>query len=302
MELALTCLLCLPASAAEAPAPSPTASPGAVQTEKAPVHFFGSAAHLQATADQVTLGTQGVPLPITISGNAQRWTSGPGMANLYTQAAQASYRIDDTWQLLGQELFQQQASIQLMNFVGGFKYKPDDAFNINVTAGAGIHTLYTYQWSTYVSPQYRLPWTIDGSRRVSLEADTEFENYALGNFFQVTPKLDVDVAPWVPQMQVGYAFGDFNNTTSVTKTQYYQPQTLRGVTLTLVFNPLKRLYIVTSVLPSNRNYIAGNFVVQTTLAATVHWNIARALRLSAYAEESSYQGGSYRALGGGIAF
>jgi hypothetical protein len=265
-------------------------------------NFFGDTSHRQTTADQVSLSSQSGPLPVTISGNVQRWTSGPPLQNLYTQAAQGLYRINDQWKLLGQELYQQQGSINLLNVVGGFNYQPNDDFNINVTAGVGDHTLYTYRWSTYISPQYRLPWELYGRRRVAIEAATTFENYELGNFYQLTPKLDLDLADWLPQLQIGYAFGNFGSTGATTTTQYYQPQTVRGLTITAVAHPLQDVYIVASYLPANRNYIAGNYVVQDTVAATVHWNVAGNLRLAAYAEKSWYQGGSYRALGGGVSF
>jgi hypothetical protein len=293
------------AAAADCPAgtdPCTTPAEAPANSSAPTFNFFGNTSHLLATSDQVSLASQHGPLPITISGNVQRWTSGPSMQNLYTQSAQGLYSIDDHWKLLGQELYQQQGSINLLNLVGGFNYRANDDFNINVTAGVGDHTLYTYRWSTYISPQYRLPVEVYGQRRLSIEAATTFENYALGNFYQLTPKLDMDLGDWLPQLQIGYAFGNFGNTTATTRTQYYQPQTVRGLTITAVAHPLEQVYIVASWLPANRNYIAGNYVVQDTIAATVHWNVAGNFRLAAYAEKSWYQGGSYRALGGGISF
>jgi hypothetical protein len=279
---------------------SATATSPADEAASEPIHFFGDTSHLQATSDQVSLASQPGPLPISISGNIQSWTSGPPLSDLYTEAAQGFYRINENWKILGQQLYQQQGSITLANFVGGFNYKPNDDISLNVTAGVGVHTLYTYQWSTYISPQYVLPWTISGKKRIALEADTTFENYIRGNFSQVTPKLDLDLASWLPQLQIGYAFGNFENTTSISTTQYYQPQTIRGVTLTAVLHPLAQVYIVASYLPANRNYIAGSYVSQNSFGGTIHWNLNSALRLSAYGEDTWYQGGSDRALGGGI--
>jgi hypothetical protein len=296
---------CVPATAAEAGCATTASCPAsatsvAADDASAPIHFFGDTSHLQATSDQVSLASQPGPLPISVSGNIQSWTSGPPLSDLYTEAAQGFYRIDENWKILGQQLYQQQGSITLANFVGGFNYKPNDDISLNVTAGIGVHTLYTYQWSTYISPQYVLPWSLGGKKRVALEADTTFENYVRGNFSQVTPKLDLDLATWLPQLQIGYAFGNFENTTSISATQYYQPQTIRGVTLTAVLHPLDRVYIVASYLPANRNYIAGSYVRQNSFGGTIHWNLNAALRLSAYGEDTWYQGGSDRALGGGL--
>ncbi len=279
---------------------SATATSAAGDDASEPIHFFGDTSHLQATSDQVSSASQPGPLPISISGNIQSWTSGPALSDLYTEAAQGFYRINESWKILGQELYQQQGSITLANFVGGFNYKPNDDISLNVTAGVGVHALYTYQWSTYISPQYVLPWSFEGKKRVALEADTTFENYVRGNFSQVMPKLDLDVAAWLPQLQIGYAFGNFENITPISATQYYQPQTIRGVTLIAVLHPLDQVYIVASYLPANRNYTAGSYVRQNSFGGTIHWNLNAALRLSAYGEDTWYQGGSDRALGGGI--
>src|SRR6187402_2556897 len=93
-------------------------------------HFFGDTQHLQAVADQVSLSTQTGPLPFTLSGNVQSWTSGPKLSDLYTQTAQASFAINSQWKLLGQQLYQQQASVSLWNFVGGVNYSPTDDLSI----------------------------------------------------------------------------------------------------------------------------------------------------------------------------
>ncbi|GAB0120139.1 hypothetical protein Acid7E03_42110 [Acidisoma sp. 7E03] len=246
--------------------------------------------------------TQTGPLPITVSGNVQSWTSGPPLENLYTESAQASFKIDKAWTILGQQLYQQQGSITLANLVGGVNVKPSQDLSINMLAGAGIHTRYTYQWSLFLSPQLRLPWMVSGQRRIALEADSTFEHYELGHFVQVTPKIDVKIASWFPQLQVGYAFGRFDNDGTVSSTQYYQPQALRGATVTAVFRPAESVYIVASLLPANRNYIAGTHVVQSTIGGTIHWNIADWLRLSFYGDDTWYSGGSDRALGGGLGF
>lgn len=266
------------------------------------MHFFGDTRHLQATADQVGLATQTGPLPITLSGNVQTWTSGPPLGDLYTEIAQASFKLNDSWTLLGQQLYQQQGSVTLANIVGGVNVKPTPDLSLNVLVGAGIHTLYTYQWSTFVSPQYRLPWTFGGQQRVALEADGTFEHYQLGQFSQITPKIDLRIAAWLPQVQLGYAFGSFNNDGPSSSTQYYQPQALRGVTLTTVFHPCDKVYVVLSILPANENYIAGSHVTQNTVGGTFHWNVSNWLRLSFYGEDTWYDGGSDRALGGGLSF
>ena len=279
---------------------SPTTN--TVASDDLSLHFFGNTTHLQATSDQVGLATQTGPLPISISGNVQSWTSGSPLRDLYTESAQGFYQLNQNWRILGQQLYQQQGSITLSNFVGGVNFRPKNDLSFNVTVGAGVHTLYTYQWSAYLSPQYRLPWTVCGRKPVALELDTTFENYVLGNFSQATPKIDLDLTSWLPQLQIGYAFGDFDNTTSVHPTQYYQPQAIRGVTFTAVAHPLDQMYVVVSYLPANRNYIAGSYVTQNTFGGTVHWNLTAGFRLSFYGEDSWYEGGSDRALGGGVSF
>jgi hypothetical protein len=242
------------------------------------------------------------PLPISVSGNVQSWTSGPPLGDLYTESAQGFYQLNQNWKILGQQLYQQQGSITLSNFVGGANFRPNNDLSLNATAGAGVHTLYTYQWSVYVSPQYRLPWTICGKKPVALEIDAAFENYVLGKFFQATPKVDLDLISRLPHLQIGYALGDFDNTTSVHATQYYQPQAIRGVTITAVAHPLDRMYVVVSYLPANRNYIAGSYVTQNNFGGTVHWNLRAGVRFSFYGEDSWYRNGSDRALGGGVSF
>jgi hypothetical protein len=263
-------------------------------------HFFGNTRHLQAAADQGGLGTQTGPLPLTLSGNVQSWTAGPPMADLYTEAAQATYRIDDTWKLLGQQLYQQQSSISLWNFVGGVGYSPTENFSLNAMVGVGIHTQYTYQWAAYVSPQYTLPVLINGEKRVAFGANFTYEKYELGTFSQITPRVSLNVASWLPQVQIGYAFGEFDNTTPVTRTQYYQPQAVSGLNVTAVLHPFDSIFAVLTFLPENRNYIAGNYVRQSTVGATLHANLSPSFRASAFYQDTWYAGGRDHAIGGGI--
>jgi len=263
-------------------------------------HFFGDTRYLQAMGDQVSLGTQKGPLPFTLSGNVQTWTSGPPQGELYTEVLQASYSIDSEWKLLGQQLYQQQDQITLWNFVGGFNYKPDDALSVNAMVGAGVNTLYTYQWTAYVSPQYTVPWTLGGQKRIAIEADFTYESYELGDFYQVRPKVSVNVASWLPQLQLGYAYGEFENSTSVTRTQYYQPQPVRGFNLTAVLKPFDSTYLVLSYLPDNLNYIAGSYSSQSTIGATMHLNLTDTFRASLFYQDTWYDGGSDMAFGGGI--
>ncbi|QIB35951.1 hypothetical protein G3A50_21235 [Ancylobacter pratisalsi] len=267
-------------------------------------HFFGNTRHLQAAADQVGLSTQTGPLPFTLSGNVQSWTSGPPLADLYTEAAQATYRIDDTWKLLGQQLYQEQSSISLWNFVGGVGYSPTEDFSLNAMVGVGIHTQYTYQWAAYVSPQYTLPVEINGEKWVAFGANFTFEDYELGSFSQVTPRVSLKIASWLPQLQIGYAFGEFDETTEVTQTQYYQPQAVSGLNVTAVLHPFDSIYAVLTYLPENRNYIAGNYVTQNTIGAALHVNLSPSFRASAFYQDTWYAGGSDYAIGGGgsIAF
>lgn len=62
------------------------------------------------SADQVGLATQTGPLPISISGNVQSWTSGSPLRDLYTESAQGFYQLNQNWRILGQQLYQQQGS------------------------------------------------------------------------------------------------------------------------------------------------------------------------------------------------
>jgi hypothetical protein len=103
-----------------------SATKNTVASDDLPVHFFGDTTHLQATSDQVGLEAQTGPLPISVSGNVQSWTSGPPLSDLYTESAQALYHINQNWKILGQQLYQQQGSIALSNFVGGFNYRPNN--------------------------------------------------------------------------------------------------------------------------------------------------------------------------------
>lgn len=274
-----------------------TASP---QSSRPMTNFFGNSRYLQAMSDQVNLSRQGGPLPFTLSGNVQSWTSGPPQADLYTEIAQLAYKIDDRWTLIGQQLYQQQASIELWNFVAGLGYQPTEDFSVNVMAGFGVHTRYTYEWAAYVSPQYTLPVSIAGEKRIALGANVTVEKYELGTFYQVQPRVSARAAEWLPQVQVAYAFGTFDNATDVTKTEYYQPQAVSGWSLTAVFHPYESIYAVVTYLPANRNYIAGNYAIQNTISGTLHMNLTPSLRTSLYYQDTWYEGGGDQAFGGGI--
>ena len=270
------------------------------QASQPMTNFFGNSRYLQAMSEQVNLSRQGGPLPFTLSGNVQKWTSGPPQDDLYTQTAQLAYKLSDQWTLLGQQLYQQQADIELWNFVGGFGYQPTEDFSINVMGGVGVHTRYTYEWATYISPQYTLPITIAGEKRIALGANITVEQYELGTFYQVQPRVSLKIASWLPQLQIGYAFGDFDNSTDVTKTQYYQPQAVSGWSLTAVFHPFEPIYAVVTYLPANRNYIAGNYSVQNTISATLHMNLTQSLRTSLFYQDTWYEGGGDQAFGGSL--
>jgi len=299
---ALLLLLPLPALGAEACSLCAKGTTRPEQTGSTPdfTHFFGNTRQLQTLSDQVGLGQQAGPLPFTLSGNVQTWTSGPPQDNLYTEAFQASYAIDKQWKLLGQQLYQQQDSISLWNFVGGVGYQPNDNLSLNAMVGVGVNTLYTYQWAAYISPQYTVPWKIGGQDRIALDADFTFEDYELGDFYQVRPKINVNLASWFPQLQIGWAIGEFDNATSVTKTQYYQPQPVRGLSLTAVLKPLDSTYLVLSYLPDNLNYIAGSYSSQSTVGATMHLNVTDSFRASLFYQDSWYEGGADMAFGGGL--
>ncbi len=289
--------------AAEDPACRADADATQPETPADRMHFFGNFNHPQAMQDQVALAVHPGPLPIMVSGNVQRWMTGPPLKDLDTQVAQGLFRVNDKWTVVAQQLYQQQGPITLANLVAGFNYKPDEDWSINATLGAGIHTLYTYQWSGFISPQYQLPLEIAGRKRISVEAGLTFEQYQLGTFTQILPKVNLHVASWLPQVSVGYAEGHFHNSTPVSATQYYQPQTVHGFALTAVTRPLDSVYVVVSYLPVNRNYIAGSNVTQDTVSGTIHWNLTDSLRLSVFGQFQDVRGGgSDNAFGGGVNF
>ena len=295
---ALLCLAVAPPVAAQA-CDNCTAEAGTTASRPM-TNFFGNSRYLQAMSEQVNLSRQGGPLPFTLSGNVQSWTSGPPQPDLYTEVAQLAYKLNDQWTLIGQQLYQQQASIELWNFVGGFGYQPTEDFNVNFMAGFGVHTLYTYEWAAYLSPQYTLPITIGGEKRLALGANITVESYELGTFSQFQPRISIRAAEWLPQVQIAYSFGTFDNDAGVTKTQYYQPQAVNGWSLTAVFHPFEAIYAVVSYLPENRNYIAGNYAIQNTVSGTLHMNLTPALRASVYYQDTWYKVGGDQAVGGGF--
>lgn len=285
---------------AQAPVTSSGDAGGGASDTTPMTNFFGNSRYLQAMSEQVNLSRQGGPLPFTLSGNVQRWTSGPPQSDLYTESAQLAYKMTDEWTLLGQQLYQQQASIELWNFVGGVGYQPTEDLSVNMMAGVGVHTRYTYQWAAYVSPQYTLPLTIAGEKRIAVGTNITVEKYELGTFYQIQPRVSFRAASWLPQLQIGYAFGDFDNSTDVTKTQYYQPQAVSGWSLTAVMNPFESIYAVVTYLPENRNYIAGNYAVQSTVSGTLHLNLTPSLRTSVFYQDTWYHGGGDQAFGGSL--
>lgn len=308
LGLAAGAPLALAQSAASAtegskPGSSASATGDAFASDLSHSHLFGSFGNVQGLQQQVSMVNAVGPLPITVSGNVQRWNSGPPLEDLYTEVLQGLFRIDDRWKFVFQQLYQKQGGISLANGVVGFNYAPDAAWSLNATAGFGVHTAYTYRYSLYVSPQLKLPMQHDGKALVSLEADLLFNDYELGRFAQAVPKVNLRVARFLPQLTVGYAFGHFTSNPGVTATQYYQPLTTRGLVLSPVFRPADNVFLVVSWFPNNRNYIAGTTPRQNTVGATLHLNVSNQVHFSLFSQYQETVGsGTDYALGGGVSF
>jgi len=285
------------------PTPSAGATADAFASDLSHSHLFGSFGNVQGIQQQVSMVNAVGPLPITLSGNVQRWNSGPPLEDLYTEVLQGLFKLDDRWKLVFQQLYQKQGGVSLVNGTVGFNFTPDPAWSLNATAGFGVHTAYTYRYSLYASPQFKLPMQHDGKALVSLEADLLFNDYELGRFAQAVPKVNLRVARFLPQLTVGYAFGNFTSNAGVSATQYYQPLTTRGFVVSPVFRPADNAFLVVSWFPNNRNYIAGTTPRQNTIGATLHLNVSNQVHFSLFSQyQDTIGSGTDYALGGGVSF
>ena len=247
-------------------------------------HIFGGDNNIQGMHQQYALATARGPLPFGVTASVQKWVTGPPLDNLYTQIAQGYVPVNDKLKFVFSEMYQKQGNIDLANLVVGASYKATNDLSINATTGVGINTLYTYRYSLYLSPQYTLPFERHGQKLFSIEAGLNYQNYELGEFGQITPKLNWHVSDTVPLISAAYAFGDFRNTTDTVQTGYYQPKTLRGAMFTTVFKPAEKAFLALTWYPANSNYIAGAQVIQDTVGATLHYNLSQQIRFSVFSQ------------------
>lgn len=268
-------------------APTPTArisSAASTENDLSHTHIFGGDINIQGLHQQFALATARGPLPFGVTGSVQRWISGPPLDNLYTQIAQGYVPVGDKWKLVFNEIYQNQGSINLANVVVGANYKPSSDVSLNATIGVGANMQYTYRYSVYASPQFILPYTQNGKKALSLEAGLTYQSYELGDFSQISPKLNWHVSDLLPMVSVGYSFGNFKNTTAQTMTGYYQPKTLSGAMFTSVVKPSEKSFLALTWYPANRNYIAGVEMIQDTFGATLHYNASEQVRFSLFSQ------------------
>ncbi len=273
---------------------------GATSTENdlSHTHIFGGDINIQGMHQQFALATARGPLPFGVTGSVQRWISGPPLDNLYTQIAQGYVPVGDKWKLVFNEIYQNQGNINLANVVVGANYKPSSDISLNATIGMGANTLYTYRYSVYASPQFMLPYTQNGKKALSVEAGLTYQSYELGDFSQISPKLNWHVSESLPMVSVGYSFGSFKNTTAQTMTGYYQPKTLNGAMLTSVVKPSDKSFLALTWYPANRNYIAGVEMIQDTFGATLHYNASERIRFSLFSQFQVTRGSGNDIAGG----
>lgn len=266
-------------------------------------HIFGGDINIQGMHQQYSLANARGPLPFGITGSVQKWVSGPPLANLYTQIAQGYAPLNDKVKLVFNEIYQKQGNIALTNLVTGISYKANSDLSINVTAGAGTNPQNTYRYSFYFSPQYKLPFESDGQKTTSIEAGLTYQNFALGEFAQISPKVNWHVSALLPVLSAGYSFGNFKNSSSQVTNGYYPPKTLSGAMFTGVLRPSQNSFLALTWYPANLNNIAGIEVIQDTFGATLHYNWSPQFRSSLFSQFQVTRGsGNNVALGASASF
>lgn len=247
-------------------------------------HIFGNDINIQALHQQFALANAKGPLPIGVTGSVQSWITGPKLANLYTQIAQGYAPVTDNLKLVFNEIYQKQGNIELANIVVGANYQPTKDLSINATTGVGTNPQNTFRYSFYASPQYKLPFEEKGKKITSIEAGLTYQNFELGEFTQIAPKINWHVANFLPVLSAGYSFGNFKNSTPQLTNGYYQPKTINGAMFTGVLKPSQNSFLALSWYPANRNNIAGLEVIQDTVGATLHYNWSPQIRASLFSQ------------------
>ena len=266
-------------------------------------HIFSSVGNAQSANQEIlTLGEKG-PLPISVFGNVQKWTNGPAPVNLITQVIQGTFKVNDQWKIVANELYQKQGSMNLTNSVIGSTYMPNKDWSINSYVGVGYNTLYTYKYSLMVSPQYILPIIENGRKVLSTEASVNFQAFGLGGFSQITPKINWQLSEYLPPISIAYAFGNFQNSTSTTINNYNTPKVVNGATISAPLQTTAKSFLLISYSPDNKQLIGGVQSTANTVAATLNYKIADIVHLSVFSQYQNTRGsGTALALGGGLTF
>lgn len=247
-------------------------------------HIFGGDINIQGMHQQFSLANAKGPLPIGVTGSVQKWVTGPPLANLYTQIAQGYAPVTDKLKVVFNEIYQKQGNIELANIVAGVSYKPTSNWSVNATTGVGSNTQNTYRYSFYASPQYTLPYTHNNQNILSIEAGLTYQNFELGEFTQIAPKVNWHVSDHLPLISAGFSFGNFRKSTNQQANGYYQPKTMSGAMLTGVVKPTEYSFLALTWYPANRNNIAGLDVIQDTVGATLHYNWSSQIRFSLFSQ------------------
>ncbi len=266
-------------------------------------HIFSDYGNIQSSQQQMLLLNDKAPLPFSIFGSIQKWTTGPAQNNLLTQMAQGLYKINDEWKIVASELYQKQGSINLSNTVLGLNYQPNKDWSINSSVGAGTGDLYTYKYSLLFSPEYKLPIQDGGRKILSTSVGFNYQEFALGNFKQIVPKINWQISEYMPPISVGYAVGSFQNAGTTTTNQYYQPKTINGAMVSATLRTTDRSFLIISYYPYNKNVIAGYTSVQDTVGASLNYKISDKVHISAFSQYQNTRGAAIDlAFGGSLNF
>jgi len=281
----------------------PLADPSEADSDGLNTHVFTNYGNVQSSQQQLILLRDKSPLPFSIFSSVQKWTTGPSQDNLYTQMAQGLYRVNDQWKIIASELYQKQGNINLTNTVLGVNYQPDKDWSINASAGIGTGDLYTYKYSLLFSPQYKLPIFDNGRKILSAEASINYQEFSLGNFTQVIPKINWQPSQYIPPISIGYAFGNFQNSTPTTVNQYYEPKTLNGAMISASLQATERSFLIISYYPYNKNLTGGKTITQDTVGATLNYKITEKFHIALFGQYQNARDASIDlAFGGSLNF
>lgn len=273
------------------------------QSQPGSTHVFTTYGNAQSTQQQVYLLSDDKPMPFSLSGNVQKWTTGPSQDNLYTQMLQGLVDLGSKTRLVFSQIYQTQGSIELANAAVGLNYTPTSDWSINTAIGFGVGHQYTYRYSLFFSPQYRLPVQSSGIHAMYAEASINYQNFTSGEFIQLVPKINIQLSETLPPLSVGYAFGTFRNNGPGQLNQYYQPKTRNGAMVSASVRSSDNSFLIFSYYPYNQNIIGGNLVVQDTVAATWNYKVARNLHLSVFGQyQNSRNVSTDLTFGGSINF